>query len=46
MVTYAELFQFCLVVIGIINLVILIAKKEVIAVPSNSRRLLRLNLRG
>lgn len=27
-VTYAELFQFCLVVIGIINLVILIVKKK------------------
>lgn len=39
MLTYSELFQFCLVVIGIIGL-FLQAKKEVTALSSPARRLL------
>jgi len=33
MVTYSELFQFCILIVGIIGLVIQATKKEVIATP-------------
>ena len=47
MVTYSDLFQFCLVVIGICGLFIQVYKsKKVTALSSPARRLLLRNHRG
>lgn len=46
MVTYSDLFQFCLVVIGIIGLVFQITKKEVTAPAPQLSGYFNRNIRG